>query len=305
MHPQILIVDDSRLVRARYRSLLEQHGYMVCCAADGHSALAVVEANPELVLVVTDLHMPRMDGRALVSAIRTLPGRQLLPVLMLTSSERKDDLLANLQAGVSDFVNKGGDVTEFLARVANLARIGALQHELERVSRTDGLTGLANRRHASSCLRIAVNASTREAQPLSVCLLDVDHFKRFNDTWGHETGDQVLIEVAKAVAEAARRPTDVVARWGGEEFLVILPGCPLHEATARIEQVRNALGHRDLHDTSGKHRLRVTISGGIAQLRASDTPESVVDRADDGMYRAKQSGRNRLCVEETELRLAA
>lgn len=305
MTHRVLIVDDSRLVRARYRLLLEQQGYEVLVASDGQAALQLLEQDARLQLVITDLHMPQMDGRELVTAIRDLRDHQLLPVLMLTSSECQDDLLSNLQAGVSDFVNKGGDVVEFLARVANLARMGSLQQELERVSRTDGLTGLANRRHASTCLRGAMESGLRDGRPLSVALLDVDHFKRFNDTWGHETGDLVLVEVARAAAAAARRAEDVVARWGGEEFLVLLPGCSLPEAIRRVEAVRCDLGQRSVMDATGREALSVTVSGGVAELRPRDTPESLVARADMGLYQAKESGRDRLCVVDSYEQMAA
>jgi len=221
----------------------------------------------------------------------------MLPVLMLTGSTDQQDLLDNLDAGVSDYVvktHKGR--AEFLARVRNLVKFKMLQDELERASQTDALTGLFNRRYGVDRLEEEISRARRYDRDLSVALIDLDHFKRVNDTYGHHAGDEVLVTVSTALGRVSRE-SDCVMRWGGEEFLFVFPETNLAEAAGIVERFRRHLvDHPVRVSAEGGTWVPVTASGGVSQLEAGDTLEKLVDRADAGLYRAKEQGRNRLVL---------
>lgn len=290
---RILLVDDSATVRLRYRATLEADGYEVVTASDGTEAMGMLDEDHGFHLVITDLEMPGLDGHDLIQSIRSSERMRLLPVLMLTASSDRTDLLTNLRAGASDFVRKAGDTCEFLARVENLARVGQLQDELERASRTDALTGLSNRRHGMAELERQVAASQTSGLPLSVALLDIDHFKHFNDTYGHAAGDEVLIAVAELLRSSTRK-SDCVVRWGGEEFLVVLPGLPRSGAARRMRGLLATLAQRTLAIGAERTPVQVTASCGVAPWSPDMTVDDLVDRADQFLYRAKNTGRNRV-----------
>ena len=182
MTARILLVDDSPLVRMRYRLILEKEGFEVVQAADGQEALDALGSGHGVHLVVTDLHMPGMDGNDLVTLIRQSPPLALLPVLMLTGASDQERIIENLSAGASDYVVKGRDAREFMARVKNLARVGQLQEELVRVSTTDELTGAFCRRYGSTLLGEEEERRRSSGSCTAVGLVDIDHFKSFNDT---------------------------------------------------------------------------------------------------------------------------
>ena len=235
MPARILFVDDSATIRMLYQHMLHKEGFEVTLACDGQEALQHLKPGHGFHLVISDLRMPGLDGLGLVSTIREQPSLRLLPVLILTGSNDRDDLMKNLRAGVSDYFQKSGDILEFIIRVRNLTRVGQLQEELERISQTDALTQLYNRRFAVQVLETEHGRSQRYARPLSVALFDIDHFKRFNDTWGHQAGDDILVQIARLTQDCAR-DSDRVARWGGEEFLIVLPETPLHAAAVLATQ---------------------------------------------------------------------
>lgn len=293
MSLRILLVDDSATVRLRYQVTLEADGYEVVTAGDGSEAMAKLDEDHGFHLVITDLNMPGLDGHDLIQSIRSSNRMRLLPVLMLTASSDRADLLTNLRAGASDFFRKAGDTSEFLARVENLARVGQLQDELERASRTDALTGLSNRRHGMAELDRQVAASQATGTALSVALLDIDHFKRFNDTYGHAAGDEVLIAVAELLRSSTRQ-SDCVVRWGGEEFLVVLPGLPRSGAAMRMRGLLAALAQRTFTIGAERTEVRVTASCGVAACAPGMTVDALVDRADQFLYRAKEQGRNQV-----------
>ncbi|GJM21713.1 MAG: diguanylate cyclase response regulator [Planctomycetota bacterium] len=297
MATRILLVDDNAIIRFTYEVVLRRAGFEVDSASDVDQALEMLAPGHDYHVVVSDLNMPGKSGQDLVTILRETPANQMLPVLMLTGSKERCDVIANLNAGVSDYVTKEPDKAVFLARVRNLVKMKQLQDELAHASQTDALTGLANRRHGCARLEEEMSRSRRYERGMTVALLDIDHFKRINDTLGHHAGDDVLVAVSERL-QAASRQTDCVIRWGGEEFLFLFPETDLDEAAGIVDRLRADLAANPVDATApeGLIQVDVTVSGGVAQLEAGDTLESLVDRADKGLYAAKENGRNRLLV---------
>lgn len=295
MPQRILLVDDSSVVRLTYEVALRRAGFEVDTAPGGAEALELLGPDHPYALVVSDLEMPGMSGHDLVTTIRESPCNNRLPVLMLTGSSERSDIISNLAAGVSDYVHKEPDKAVFLARLRRLLEWEEMHEKLKQASRTDVLTGLTNRSHGSDRLEEEISRARRYERPLAVALLDIDHFKRVNDTWGHHAGDDVLVAVSHKFSTASRS-SDCVIRWGGEEFLFLLPETELHDAVGILERLRCEIGDAPIGVTApeGSVSAEVTLSGGVAALEPGDTLETLVDRADAGLYRAKETGRNRL-----------
>lgn len=304
--PRILVVDDHPDNVAVLRARLEARGYRVDSAADGEAALDLIYAAPPD-LVLLDVMMPRVDGIQVLRRIkgdRTLP---FIPVILQTALDSTDHMVQGLDAGADDYIAKPINFRELEARVRSLLRIKRLQAELaarERelseandrllmVSRTDGLTGVANRRYIEERLHEMWEHSLRLHEPLSVVLCDLDHFKRVNDEYGHQTGDAVLRQFAE-LARAAVREIDKVGRYGGEEFLIVLPGTVLDAAVTFAERLRCDVEGHDFAHEGGV--LRRTVSCGVAgwpHPRIHDQ-EELVRAADEALYVAKETGRNRV-----------
>lgn len=291
---RVLVVDDSATVRYPLRKQLEEAGIETEEARDGAEALEKLQPGHAFDVVVSDLRMPGVDGLTLVNTLQNSDKTAMLPVLILTSSEAREDQIQNLEAGASAYLQKPWDPDVLLAHVRRLAAQKRSHAKLQRASRTDPMTGLANRRHGTNRIDEEITRARRYGRGMTVALLDVDHFKNVNDTFGHATGDEVL----KAVAERLRsisRETDVVIRWGGEEFLFVFPETNLEAGAAIVERFRAHMEAAPV-EVEGSEPLPVTVSGGVAELEDDDSPDSLVDRADRALYAAKESGRNRLLM---------
>ncbi|MCF4123141.1 diguanylate cyclase [Antribacter sp. KLBMP9083] len=294
----ILIADDSLVIRAVVRDGLENEGYRVIEAVDGLDALRQCREDPPDV-VLLDVEMPGLDGFQVLTALKGDAELRDIPVVFLTGRNTMNDVVAGLRGGAHDYLRKPFEAAELLARVGAASHIKMLQDqlqqrnaELERLSRTDSLTGLYNRRHLVEELNRRHHDSVRHQYPLCVALLDLDLFKQINDTYGHSAGDQVLHAFAGHL-HSELRAGDVAGRWGGEEFLVILPHTDLDGALAVAERIRSATAAEPV-SVDGQ-RITVTVSGGCA-LGPADSPEAIVHLADVGLYRAKSSGRNQIAT---------
>lgn len=287
----VLLAEDSPTVRALVRVELEDAGYAVVEAADGRVAVDLArQSAPSVVLL--DVEMPVLDGYGVIAELKVDPATRDVPVVILTGQA---DLVKALDAGAHDFVRKPPQQGELRARVAAAVRVKVLQDELraradelERVSRTDHLTGLHNRRHIEEHLRGLRSGARRHGYPLAVLVIDVDHFKQVNDTLGHAGGDEVLIEVARRL-EATVRSEDLVGRWGGEEFIVLAPYTDVSAAAALGERLRAAVGGTPV--IGDGRELTVTISIGAT---AGDGDDDLVVQADRHLYAAKAAGRDRV-----------
>jgi diguanylate cyclase (GGDEF)-like protein len=296
----ILIIDDSPNVRSQIVRTLREYGLFsdYLEADDGLKGFKSLMERPAD-LVLCDLEMPVMDGFKFLAMVQSRPELQDIPVIMLTGRGDRELKIRGLEQGASDYVTKPFDTGELVARVKVQLKIKSLQDELKRsnellreMSITDPLTKLRNRRYLMEVLEQEIQRSARTRSPLSVIILDIDHFKKVNDTYGHQLGDEVLAVVGSLVGQTLRT-YDVAARYGGEEFFLVLPDTPLREARAVAERIR-----RDVEMLSFTDRLRslhVTVSLGVAVFPSerATSQEALFREADKALYRAKQGGRNR------------
>jgi len=295
----VLLVEDAAVIRALVRRMLVAGGHVVVEAAGGAAALTVCrEQQPDVVLL--DVEMPEMSGWDVLAAMKADPDLRDVPVVFLTGRSDTSDMVDGLRLGAHDYLRKPCEPTELLARVQAAARVKRLQDELrqrnedlDRISRTDTLTGLRNRRHVEEYLAKLTSLARRNLEPIAVLVIDIDHFKSVNDDHGHEAGDAVLREVAGRMQDSVRLE-DMIGRWGGEEFLVVLPNTSDQGAAELAERLRQVVADTPCRLADGD-TVQVTISVGCAASLIDDAGR-LVRSADAAMYEAKQTGRNRVVV---------
>lgn len=299
---QIVIVEDNLAQRRLLRAILTNAGYDVLEADDGLVAWHMIQQHAAN-LVITDWMMPGLDGLDLIHRIRSAQLPQYVYVLLLTARDSRTDVVTGLQAGADDYLTKPVNPDELLARVAVGERVLALEthlrtarDELRLQATHDHLTGLLNRRAFYEDAAVAFEQAQRLSLPLSVLLLDVDHFKLVNDQYGHSVGDQALQLLARTL-EKAKRATDQVARWGGEEFAMLLPNTSLEDARIVAERIRLYISQSRLPLTDDTAlSLRVSIGLTSTSTQSNTSLDDLLRQADGALYRAKDEGRNRVCV---------
>jgi diguanylate cyclase (GGDEF)-like protein len=294
--PTVLIVDDDRVNRAALAELLRDDARLVL-AKDGPSALQRLAEEEDVSLILLDISMPGMDGYEVLSRVRADKRTADISVIFITGSTDAQDEERGLLLGAADYVSKPIRPAIVRARIRNHLKLAMQHRELERLSQQDGLTGIANRRHFDRALDRSCRHAQRTGEPVGVAIFDVDHFKQFNDRYGHAAGDEALRQVAQVLAGSARRAYDVVARYGGEEFVMIMPGVVNLEPL--LDLVRWGVFELAIpHDASPSDRV-LTVSGGgvVAAGAAAADPAALLARADALLYRSKQGGRNRVLVE--------
>jgi two-component system, cell cycle response regulator len=305
-HYKILIVDDHEDNIELLRARLEARGYEVHGANDGYAALEAVErVRPDLILL--DVMMPKMDGIEVVRRLKANPNLPFIPVIMQTALDSTENKVEGLDAGADDYITKPINFAELEARVNAQLRIKKLETQLKdrendlsdlneklrKISMTDGLTGIENRRSLEERLKEMWGHSIRLHEPIALIMCDIDKFKSVNDKYGHQAGDAVLKEIARLLKDEARE-IDRVGRYGGEEFLLILSGTVLDAAVTFAERLREKVENHTFPYEGGT--LRRTMSCGVAAAphpRVQDQ-EALVRAADDALYVAKETGRNRV-----------
>jgi two-component system, cell cycle response regulator len=301
--PTVLLVDDDPLVLARLRELVVADGYEVHTAQNGKEALSSLERfSPSI--VVSDLNMPEMNGLDLCRRIRGRVSAGYVYLVLLTVRSEEEDILAGLDAGADDYLSKRSSAAVFTARLRTAKRILALEHSLKdalakkrQLAMSDSLTGVYNRRYFIKHLSRELKRVQRFGGDLSLLLLDVDNFKRINDTYGHAAGDLVLRKLTQQLGTCVQRETDWCARLGGDEFVVVLEGVRLAKANVCAEHVRNAMLNASIDTPVGVARFTVSIGvGGLEELpnRNLATVQSLLERADAHLYTSKAQGRNRV-----------
>ena len=308
---KILVVDDSPTIRAALKALLERMGHTVVESNDGKEALRMYRQDrPGLVLI--DVVMPVMDGYESARHMRETSADEWVPIIFLSSKEADQDLDRAIEAGGDDYLVKPVSFVVLNAKIRALQRLESMRtkqlemsrdlasanRELEKLSRQDGLTGIANRRYFDSYLVTEVRRAAREKAPVSLILSDVDHFKAFNDCYGHQAGDDCLRRVAAALSSAGRRPADLAARYGGEEFAMVLPGTVLDGAVDVAQAVSRVIGGLAIPHARSAVDQNVTLSQGVVSLipEKESASEDLIQHADQALYQAKQQGRNRYVV---------
>ena len=302
----ILIVDDHEDNVEVLRARLEARGYRTEAAGDGREALEqVMAAPPDLVLL--DVMMPHVDGMEVARRIKADKSLPFIPIIMQTALDSTEHKVEGLDAGADDYITKPINFAELEARVRSMLRVKQLQEEVQRqrdelqtlndrllsISRTDGLTGLINRRHLEERLQEQFEHAKRLGEPFTVVMCDLDKFKSVNDTYGHQAGDAVLKQLAELLTEQARE-IDHVGRYGGEEFMLVLPGTVLDAGVTFAERVRHAIAeHTFTFEGGAIHR---TGSFGVSawphpRIEGCD---ALVKAADDALYVAKETGRNKV-----------
>lgn len=301
MDRTVLIIDDSEPVRRHVERVLRDHdvAHAFRHASSGVEGFALLAREP-VSLVLCDVEMPGLDGFKFLRLKAQKDGLHDVPVIMLTGKEDVRAKVQGLSEGASDYLTKPFHDEELVARARVHLKLKELQDELrkknallEELSRTDSLTGLLNRRFLMELLLAEFQKSSRYGTPLSLVMLDIDHFKRVNDTYGHITGDAAI----KAVAQVLRREIrtcDLAARFGGEEFAVVLPQTDQEGALIAAERCRRAVEATAI--VAGDQELHITASFGVATCPRADlgTIEQLIGAADEALYRAKGTGRNRV-----------
>lgn len=290
--PTILAVEDDTAIQALLRAVLGPN-YNLKIAGDGATALlAAAEIEPDLILL--DVLLPDMDGREVCRKIKTSARLAAVPVIFLTSLSDPAHEVEGLEAGGIDYLSKPINPAILKVRVANHLDLKRSRDALERMARLDGLTGLANRRTFDDMLAREWRRLARVNNPLAILMMDVDHFKQYNDTYGHGGGDECLRRVAAAAAGALQRPADVVARYGGEEFVALLPDTTLDGALMVAEAIRTAVISLAIPHAGSKVATHVTLSLGAACTvpQPDGEPQALLEAADRELYAAKSGGRN-------------
>ena len=303
---RILVVDDHpdnvEIINVR----LSSRGYVIETATNGEEALQKVKDNPQD-LILLDVMMPLMDGYEVSRRIKNDPDLPFIPIILVTARDSTQDKVDGLDAGADDYLTKPVNFPELEARVRSMLRIKRLQDELDQKNRelefvnkrlrklsiTDGLTDLFNHRHIHELLHEEFERTKRSGEPMAVAMMDLDRFKQVNDTYGHPTGDVILYETARILRQTVRE-IDMVGRYGGEEFIVILPGADEAAAHHFAERVRETVAGYVYQDDANE--VRMTLSGGVASFPGPgmDHPDLLIKRADEALYAAKEGGRNRI-----------
>jgi two-component system cell cycle response regulator len=297
---KILIADDDRISRRLLEKTLEREGYEVVAVDNGRLALEQLSLPDGPRLALLDWMMPGMDGPGVCAEIREQTGRRYIHLVLVTSRGSKQDIVAGLEAGADDYLTKPWDPAELTARLRVGQRILQLEDRLVEARETmrfkashDPLTSLFNRGVIVDLLGRELSRTSRENRSTVVMLGDLDQFKNVNDTYGHAVGDEVLRETAKRLL-ASVRSYDLVGRYGGEEFLIVLNNCDSSQAVLRAEEVRNGIASHPVQTKRGP--LPITMSLGV--LASGDwnlhLVEEVLSEADSALYQAKTDGRN--CV---------
>ena len=299
---KMLVAEDDPLTRRMLGTVLAGSGYEVVLARDGQEALRVLRGPEAPQLAILDWMMPILDGTQVCRKVRKGPQQPYLYLVILTSRDEKQDVVEGLEAGADDYLIKPFDAHELKARLRAGCRILELQNQLiaarealrEQATR-DPLTGLWNRAAILDLLQRELSQAERDGSSVGVVLADLDRFKQVNDTYGHLAGDAVLRETARRMCDALRSH-DLVGRYGGEEFLLVLPGCDLEKTHALAERLRRCVAETALELPEGS--VAVTISLGLtaSDPRAPSEATPLLRLADTALYQAKRSGRNRVAA---------
>ncbi|MBN1932013.1 MAG: diguanylate cyclase [Desulfobacterales bacterium] len=302
-HFPILIAEDNPVTRKLIGKILMNAGHEVVLAENGIDALTLFNEK-FYPMVVTDWIMPEMNGLELCKAIRSRINQSYVFIVLLTAKDSKYDIITGLEAGADDYLTKPFNKAELLARLKTGIRILELEASLRKVneeitilSRTDPLTGCYNRCYLNERLPIEIKRAERYRRPLSMILCDIDHFKKVNDKYGHQTGDLILKEFVRCIKRSIRNPLDALVRYGGEEFLLILPETNLSDAIRVAKRICGTISKHAIKVQ--QNEIYITASFGVTSFendshRNDFSADNLIRQADRFLYQAKEEGRNRV-----------
>jgi two-component system cell cycle response regulator len=302
---RVLVIESDRFTSEKIRNALEAKSCTVTVANTAKGGMEIADDNA-YDLIIVSLYLEDGDGLRLCSHFRSAVRTRRLPILLVIEQEQLQGLVKGLEIGVNDYLIRPIDGNELWARVRTQMRRkryhDLLQEDYQRslaLALTDSLTGLYNRRYLTSHLESMVERARAGAKPLSVLMIDIDHFKVINDTYGHAAGDDVLRAIAVEIGRSVRE-FDLTARIGGEEFVVVMPDTTGAAAMAVAERLCCQIAENQVHTASLKQPISVTASIGIATLLGTtESATNLMSRADEAMYRAKSMGRNRVVANES------
>ncbi len=306
---KFLVVDDDSFVRDMLAAILESCDYDVVTAQNGSDAFDKTVADSEIDLVISDMNMPVMNGLELIKALRI--AKPDIPIIILTANNEISVAIEAMKIGANDYLLKDENIQEtVLISVKNVMERHELRmqniqlmedlaqknRELERMAFVDGLTGIPNRRYFDNTSLQEWKRAAREGTPISIVISDIDFFKLYNDTYGHQQGDDCLKKVAEALSETLERSGDFVSRYGGEEFVAILPNTDQEGAAVVARNMRSNVIALNIPHESSKAADQVTVSIGIGSVIPviNSDPSELISLVDKALYEAKQEGRNRI-----------
>ena len=292
---KVLVVDDAMMFRKQMQGILENLFFEVITVAHGEEALGMLQVKPDISLVVTDYNMPVMDGLELTYEIRKTYSKDELSILALSGNDDDEVTALFLKHGANDYIKKPFSKEEFSVRVNNT--IEALENiqTIMNYANRDYLTGLYNRRYFFQAMGEYVEDVKESGEKFAVAMIDIDHFKKVNDTYGHDIGDKVIITLAD-ILRSSTSPRDVVARFGGEEFCIVLKNINRYSALDILERIRSEVEEYSFAIDKEQH-IKFTISIGAVVHNDEDDLEETINEADMCLYKAKNSGRNQVVFE--------
>lgn len=299
----ILIAEDDAVTRMLLKKTLIKEGHEVVSVENGRKAFDLFEKS-FFPIVLTDWMMPEMDGLELCRVIRQKENPGYVFIVLLTGQDSQDDIITGLKAGADEYLTKPFNRAELIARLNTGRRfleqeraLRKANEEIRILSITDPLTGCSNRGCLNTRLPQEILRAARYHRPLSIVMCDIDHFKKVNDTYGHQPGDMVLKEFSKRINDSIRDNVDMLARYGGEEFLVTLPETDLDGALNMAERLRRVISEKKF--AIGTKKIKITASFGVAGFDSDNAGsqisfDTLINLADKCLYRAKTDGRNRV-----------
>ena len=290
---KVLVVDDSKSSRQHIRALLERHYLDVYEANDGVEALTCLDAHPDIILIITDYNMPEMDGLSLISKVREIYSRNELSIIGISSQGKGTLSIKLLKSGANDFISRPFLHEEFYCRVNH--NIDSIDNYrlLRDAATSDYLTGLSNRKYLYEAGEKLFNNAKRDHISLTAAIIDIDYFKKINDTYGHYIGDLALKHISNILKQQIR-DGDIVARMGGEEFCIICINLAHDKAAQAFDRIRSSIADQALILEDGT-KINITASIGFCEGNY-DSLDTIINNADHALYDAKESGRNRVCT---------
>jgi two-component system cell cycle response regulator len=297
---KILVVEDDLLCRSVIGDILERSGFCVEVAANGQEALEHCQIE-HFHIIITDLVMPVMNGLDLCRALRAIKFDDYVFILLMTALDERDQLIAGFEAGADEYIVKPVHEIELLSRLKAAQRILDLEAGLKSLAMHDQLTGAYNRSYLDRQLLKETKRTGRYGHPLSIVMCDIDYFKSLNDRYGHQVGDQILIEVVSRINKTIRCENDWFARYGGDEFVIVLPETDAEGCRVVVERIRRLIAETPFMVRLSE--IAITASFGVVSIKETDLDkelpvDALIAAADKCLFRAKESGRN--CVIATQ-----